>query len=283
MIEYDKHSWRTTTLVYQGTSAQTMAQRLALFTGLAVAVSLVDALVFRLPTLPPLAHTLIGLALGMLLVFRTNASYDRFWEGRMAWGRVVNASRNLVRTARAWSGPSQDLADLASAWAVALKHRLRNSRDCADLERWLPPQVIVPISEAPNIPLAISGRMSDRIRERVAEGRLDVHLAETLERYVGQLIDEQGVCERIRNTPMPFAYVVTVRQLLLVYLLTLPFVLIGELGFWAIPAAVIITFALLSIEEVGVQIEDPFGTDPNDLPLDDLCERIAQDTAAAGA
>jgi putative membrane protein len=93
-------------------------------------------------------------------------------------------------------------------------------------------------------------------------------------------LDHQGACERILRTPIPFAYAVHIKQLLMVYLATLPLALVPLMNWGAVPAVIVIAFGLLGIEEAGVEIEDPFGDDPNDLPLENLCAVIARDTAA---
>jgi putative membrane protein len=128
-----------------------------------------------------------------------------------------------------------------------------------------------------NPPARVALEMSRWIAVRVKEGELSEEIARTLEENVGELLDHQGACERILKTPVPFAYVAQIRQLLMVYLLTLPLVLVPIMEWGAIPALMLISFGLLGIEEAGVEIEDPFGLDSNDLPLDDLCAGIAKD------
>ena len=97
---------------------------------------------------------------------------------------------------------------------------------------------------------------------------------------VRALLDNQGGCERILKTPIPFAYAVHIRQMLAIYVVTLPFALVGEMGWATIPTVAVVAFGMIGIEEAGNEIEDPFGTDPNDLPLEALCATIAKDVAA---
>jgi putative membrane protein len=251
-----------------------------LTTVLVIVVSLVPQADQVLRPFQPLGHTLIGVALGLLIVFRNNCSYDRYWEGRKLWGGIVNASRNLVRGAAVCTGEARDLASLAAAYALALKQHLRSSKDLAEIEPLVPAAVFEQASAAANPPSMLAFHISAWIRRQLAERKLDIAAAQTLEESVRTLLDNQGGCERILRTPIPFAYAVHIKQLLLVYLITLPFVLVGPMSWLAIPTVVVISFGLLGIEEAGVEIEDPFGDDPNDLPIEAMCATIARDTKA---
>jgi putative membrane protein len=130
-----------------------------------------------------------------------------------------------------------------------------------------------------NPPAVIALHMSRWVQARTAAGTPAV-AAEGLEQQVRALTDCQGGCERILLTPVPFAYAVHNKQLLMLYLLSLPFVLVEEMGWAAVPATAVIAFGLLGIEEAGGEIENPFGTDPNDLDIDGLCAGIARDAKA---
>ncbi|MEZ4470860.1 MAG: bestrophin family ion channel [bacterium] len=276
MIDYPRGRWLPLTLALRGT---VLPRTLGWVAGLAAAT-----LALRLYTqwagielnVPPLAHSLIGVALGLLLVFRTNASYDRYWEGRKQWGGIVNASRNLARAASAYAAPATELATLIPAFAVALKQHLRSDRDLSAL----PAPLAATLATSANPPTLLTREMTRWIAARVADGALDPQLARTLDASVTALVDHQGACERILKTPVPFAYVVHIRQLLLLYLLTLPFVLVQTLGALAPVAVAFIAMGLMGIEEIGVEIEEPFGTDPNDLPIEAMCATIERDVTA---
>lgn len=280
MIDYSQKSWIQTVFSVHGTALPQIFGRVALVTIIAVSVSVVQWQTHIIPEISPLGHSLVGIAMGMLIVFRTNTSYDRFWEGRKRWGGVVNASRNLVRFARAHTGPSTDLGALASAYSLALMVHLRRGTDYSALGPLLGAEQTAEITAHPNPPALIAMKMSERAEARLQDGRATPDQGRDLERYIGELLDHQGACERILKTPVPFAYVAAVRQLLVVYLCTLPLVLVSPLGWGSIPAAIFISYALLAIEETGVHIEDPFGLDPNDLPLEDICATIGRDCEA---
>lgn len=283
MISYASRSWTSTLLAWRGTVLRRvlpMALGIAL---LAVGVVILREIGVYTLKLDPTPHTLIGVALGLLLVFRNNASYDRFWEGRKQWGAIVNHARSLVRCAAAFAGPAPDLARLVAAYARALKQHLRGEKELAELAPLLPAADLEAARSSDNPPLTIAFLLAERVQALASEGRVSQEIARTLEGYIASLTDAQGACERILRTPMPFGYVVHIRQLLTIYLLALPWVLVEKLGWVAIPTAGLIAFGLIGIEEIGVEIEDPFGTDPNDLPIDALCATIEANTAGLAA
>jgi len=273
MIDYPRGRWVPLTLAWRGTVLPRTLGWVVVLAGLAAGLQvLAEQFTYHI-TLPPLAHNLIGVALGLLLVFRTNASYERYWDGRRQWGGIVNASRNLVRAFASYLPEfAPEMARLAAAFPLALKQRLRGNRDLTELPEAL--------RFEGNTPLLVTRAMSRWIAGHHASGALTGEAARALEGYVAQLVDHQGACERILRTPIPFAYVVHIRQMLLLYLLSLPYVLVPTLG-WLAPAAVaFITMGLLGIEEIGVEIEEPFGTDPNDLPIEAMCSTIERDVKA---
>jgi putative membrane protein len=168
-----------------------------------------------------------------------------------------------------------------SGYALALKQHLRNDKDIGEVREHVPAEAYAQASGAGNPPAVLALHMSRWIQAGVTKGTLDPVTAQSLEGNVRSFLDNQGGCERILRTPIPFAYAVHIKQLLLLYLLTLPFILVGEMGWVAIPTVAAIAFGLLGIEEAGVEIEDPFGDDPNDLPIETICATIGKDAKAA--
>ena len=280
MIEYDPKRWFFDLFSIHGTVLPRVYRRVLLFGSMALALWAWDVSLPPLPALDPLAHQIIGVALGLLIVLRTNASFDRWWEGRKLWGGLVNSSRNLLRSATAYVGPADELAQLVAAYAAALKQHLRGRRDLTELEGRVPDELLLRASSAANPPLVLSAAITAWVQTRFAEGKVDSILARHLDARVTEMIDYQGACERILRTPIPFAYAVHIKQLLLIYVASLPFALVPKMDLIAVPVVMVIAFGMLGIEEAGVEIEDPFGDDPNDLPLEDICAVIARDTAA---
>lgn len=288
MIDYDRSSWWGTCFAIRGTVLVHILGRVGLLTGFCLALSLIDAFVLnqygtQMPNLDPIGHTVMGTALGMFLVFRTNTAYSRFWEARTHWGAIVNASRNLARSGAVYGAPAGELARLITAFVIALKEHLRGSGDQSGLRSLVPGRLLAEVSGAGNPPALLARAMSEWIAGRLAEGRIDTIQASRMEGFVATLTDAQGGCEKILRTPMPFVYAALIKQVLLLYLGSLPFVLVGRLDFAAPVTVAGVSLAMLGIEEAGVEMEDPFGTGPNQLPLDRICETIGRDVAALTA
>lgn len=279
MVNYDPKSWFAQVVTWEGTVLPAVIGRVLFIALLAVLVCgfyWLDRhyIGWGVPSLNQLGHMLIGIAVGLMVVFRTNASYDRFWEGRKMWGNIVNTTRNLARSAAAFAPPAEDLGQMIVAYPRCLTRHLRGERELPEVESLLPPPLFLAVRQAVNPPSQLALAMSWWIADRLREGRLSPEIARHLESQVAGLLDAQGACERILKTPIPFVYAVHIKHLLLIYLASLPFVLIPLVG-WLTPLVVAaIAFGLLGIEEAGVEIEDPFGTDPNDLPLESICETI---------
>ncbi|MFN3197301.1 MAG: bestrophin family protein [Bradymonadia bacterium] len=274
MIDYPKSKWFPLLMSWKGTVLPRILLRVLVLVWIAVGVVWWNKNYYRIDELDQLAHTVLGVPLGLLLVFRTNSAYDRFWEGRKRWGGLVNASRNLVRSATSYAGQADELYPLVAAYVVSLRQHLRREPSIPSLEGMLPDHLMKRLEGQSNPPMIIAQWMSDWVVQEVKSGKLNPDLARALESYIGEMLDHQGACERILKTPVPFAYVAHIRQLLSLYLATLPFVLVHRMDWLTVPAVFLISFGLLGIEDIGVEIEDPFGTDPNDLPLEGLCETI---------
>lgn len=284
MISYHQKSWTAVTFAWRGTVLSRLLHRMGGYAALSFAVGIWHNFVSPLPDLGSLAHSLLGVALGMLLVFRTNSSYDRFWEGRKRWDGIISASRDLLRGAVAHAGDIRTLAPLLTAYVIALKQHLRGGA-LDELDGLLAPPLLAEVRDASNPPTRIALELSRWVAVRGQEQRIPPVMVRTLEERITDLVEHQGACERIHETPVPFAYVAQIRQLLMVYLATLPFVLVPRLEWLAVPAVALVAFGLIGIEEAGVEIEDPFGLDPNDLPMDELCAgvaREAEELVAAG-
>ncbi len=280
MVNYDPKNWLRVIFSYRGTVLSRMLDRVLILAGLTLLVWICHRFVIEIPPVDNLGHQVMGVAVGLLIVFRNNTSYDRYWEGRKMWGAIVNDSRNLVRGASAFVGEANELARLVSAYALALKQHLRSITDLSEIQPLVSGPLYARASAAANPPSIIAHAMSAWIHDRLSEGKIDAITARTLEGYVAGFLNYQGACERILKTPIPFAYAVHIKQLLMLFLVTLPLVLVPKMGWSAILTVPAITFGLLGIEEAGVEIEDPFGDDPNDLPLEAICATIARDTTA---
>lgn len=243
---------------------------------------------FKLPVSQPILGTIIpSIVLGLLLVFRTNTAYERFWEGRKLWGSLVNDTRNM-----AWqiavmieeSDPDDrnrkvEAIRLLPTFLVACKLHLRSVAVGEELEARVTREQFLILKKSHNPPLQIATWIGDYIQTQYKRGDNFLHFNHVpfLQGNVKGFIDYLGGCERILRTPLPLAYVIHLRQLVLIYCLLLPFPLVKDLGWGTGFFVALISFTLLGIEEIGVEIENPFGYDINDLPLDTICNNMSNE------
>jgi putative membrane protein len=228
---------------------------------------------------PATTHVFLGSALALLLVFRTNSSYERFWEGRKLWGGIVNESRNLVRTTAAFLAADPDAVREITLWAMAfpwgVMAALRGSKNLGPAAADLPTAASEEVIAAEHVPLAIACRITAILERARSRGLIDSVQLAIIDRNTQQLIDYAGGCERIRATLLPYAYTVHLRRVLLLFFLTLPVVLIPEFGWSTIIAVLVSSYVFFGIEEIGVEVEAPFGDNAHDLPLERICQTIA--------
>jgi ion channel-forming bestrophin family protein len=283
MIEYDAHKWTDHFFDIKGSMVREIARPVLLVVGWSVAVVAFHEKV-RPVAVPSTVHALVGVALGLLLVIRTNASYDRFWEGRKMWGGYVNESRNLARAAAAFLRDRPELLEPLIKWTIAFSyssmHALRGSKSLGPMAERLPSNEVEEALRAQHVPSAVALRLSHLLMEARSAGHISDFITVTLDSNVQLLVDYLGACERIHKTPLPFAYVVHLRRALVLYCLTLPFALIEAYGWSTVIVALLVAFVFFGIEEIGVEIEDPFGEDDNDLPLEQICSNIERNLQA---
>lgn len=225
-------------------------------------------------------HTLLGFAISMLLVFRTNTAYDRWWEGRKLWGSLVNNSRNLAIKLKSIL-PDDDIENknfftkIIALYAITLSRHLKKESTLHALDDSL--QHTLPTlqntNHAPNtIAIAMFKKIQLLYQHKIITGDNLIILNGELQSFT----DICGACERIKNTPIPFSYSSFIKKFIFIYVLTLPFGLAFNLGYYAIPVTVFIFYVLASLELIAEEIEDPFGKDSNDLPMEKISQNIKQ-------
>lgn len=284
MIEYNRYSWWRTTFSWKGTALSRVAGRVLIFTTYAAVVQLVyeaglsTGLYEQFFGIDPVAHAVLGSLLGFLIVFRMNSSNSRYWEGRSSWGQMINSSRNLVRIGSEYTTEGQELAGLVAGFAICLRRSLQGHRDTEETEYYLSERVRKSVDMFGNPPTGVAAAISAWIGRQFRAGTIDIMTVRQLEEQLSKLVDSQGACEKIQKTPLPFAYVVMVKQLILAYLVTLPLVLCERCGWWSPVLMVVISLGQFGMEEASVEIEDPFGTDDNCLDMQAYCLTIARDT-----
>jgi putative membrane protein len=283
VIDYDRNSWWRVAFAWRGTVLPHVLDRVGLLTAFALALYMFNQFVLddthKLPKLDALGHSVLGVALSMLIVFRTNSANSRYWEARSHWGMLVNTTRNLVRMGAVYAPPAEDLARLVAAYVVLVKEQLRDNFDTTPIRHLVPGRVMARLEGVKNPAHILAGFLSEWVAQRLAEGRVSAILAARMEELVCILVDNQGACEKIHKTPLPFVYAALIKQVLFLYLATLPFVLVPNpnIDFMAPLVVAGVSLGMLGIEEAGVEIEDPFRLDPNHLPLDAICEMIRRD------
>ncbi|WP_434348923.1 bestrophin family protein [Myxococcus virescens] len=277
MIDYDPHRWWSYFHYLRGSMVREIVARVLVCVLWAVGVTAVHHHTRPLD-IPATVHTLAGISLSLLLVFRTNASYDRFWEGRKLWGGIVNETRNLARASSVFmrrdAGLYGTLLRWISAFPYAAAASLRGERDLGPVASELPRDEADAVLGSQHVPLAVSQKMSAVLDEGRLRGYYPEYVQMQLDQNVQLLIDYIGGCERIHKTPIPFAYMMHLRRALIVYCYTLPFALVDSFGWITVPATFVVAYVFFGIEEIGVEIEDPFGHDDNDLPLERICETV---------
>ncbi|MEP6487019.1 hypothetical protein NDI43_12175 [Microcoleus vaginatus GB2-A3] len=274
----DRPPWFKIALQVRGSVIPSILPRVLLCGGFGVLISLLHF--FKLPVSMPILSSIVpSIVLGLLLVFRTNTAYERFWEGRKMWGTLVNNVRNLAR--QIWVAieekDPQDIVikkavlRLLPAFAVAMKLHLRQEQINPELEPLMSPAQYQKLKSMNNPPLEIAFWIEDYMHEQYERNCLDVYQLTGMNELLNSMIDVLGGCERILKTPIPLAYAIHLKQLLLLYCLALPFQMVNDLSWGTGPVVALISFTLFGIEEIGIEIENPFGHDANDLPLTNIC------------
>jgi putative membrane protein len=214
-------------------------------------------------------HQTIGFVFSLLLAFRINSAYDRWWEGRKIWGSLVNNSRNLAIKLKHLIG-DDDLA----FFNYAIPRYARTLRDHLRDEYVPEEQPFISINVLKHVPNQVASDMIKNIYRLNKEGIINPEQLFSITAEITSFTDICGACERIKKTPIPFSYNVFIKKFIFTYIMTLPFTWAFDLKYFIIPVICFVLFVFASIELLAEEIEDPFGRDANDLPLDSICENI---------
>lgn len=280
-----KPNWLATTFRIDGSVAGIILPRILIFSGFTLAICGLDYFgypIFLKEIGDLTTNVVYNLVLGLLLVFRTNTSYDRFWDGRKAWGMLVANSRNLSRQialrwpiqAGAGTTDRDTLLDLLVAFSLATKSHLRPEPIGEQLRELVSSKQAQRLVKAKHPPLQIAFWIGQHLQQAVQQGYINHDQASDLDQSLNQMVEGLSSCERIASTPLPIAYRIYLKRLILIYCVGLPFRWVPEIHGWAVPMVAVVSFILLGIEEVGRELENPFGNDANDLPTDDICQTI---------
>lgn len=278
MVTYNPKDWWK--LIFAFHKSDTFRQMLPGILGIALltgAIAYLENEVFHATFKnTTVVHSLVGLVLSLFLVFRTNTAYDRWWEGRKAWGSLVNNSRNLALKLSVLPLSSEEkevFSCLIANYALATRDHLRDIYAPENLRitgsydtKWYSVGVHLPNRVARALHFEINQLM---LQQKISAEQL-LYLNEELKSFT----DTVGICERIKKTPIPYSYSLYLKKIIFIYVFTMPIGFAREFGYWAMPIVSIVFYAFGSIELLAEEIEDPFGTDANDLPTDQISDTI---------
>ena len=221
----------------------------------------------------PIMHGMLGFVISLLLVFRTNTAYDRWWEGRKLWGSLVNNSRNLAIKLSAILKEENDrkfFRKFIPLYAEILHKHLNDS----DTGKQLFEDVDLEIDHHKHKPNQVKRIMFHKINDLYEAKKISGEQLIILNYELQAFTDVCGACERIKNTPIPYSYSAFIKKFIFFYIMTLPFGYSLSLGYYVAPVVVFVFYVLASLELIAEEIEDPFGQDENDLPTRKIAENI---------
>lgn len=289
MISYDPKNWLSVVFTIRGSIIPRMMPRCSAIAVIGVVAAYGSVkLGWRMPSI---LHTMIGIALGLLLVFRTNASYDRFWEGRRLFGTMVNRCRDLTRQVVAYidgaelAQTREHLRHLVCAYFRLCGRTLRDETELEPLAPLLDDRERAALEGVKHRAPVCLAWITTELTRLARQGKLTEQQLLAMDQNITTLQDSLGGCERILRTPVPFAYAQHIKIFVVLFCFTAPFAIADAMKWWTPLGGFLLAFALLGVDEIGVEIEDPFGYDANDLPVDaigDGIEKATSDILAKG-
>lgn len=282
MVTYNPKDWfKLIIQFHKSDTFRILLPTMLLLGGVTFTVCFVEKkfLSIEVPTLT-IFHQIAGFIISMVLVFRINTAYDRWWEGRKLWGSLINNSRNLAIKLHAFIPTTEvktreELFTLISNFPFALKEHLRGNVTLEDIKfnEILSEESYNKTSHKPGY---ISRQLTSyclHLTKQYSHSQNDYLI---LSENLNQLMDICGACERIKKTPIPYSYSIFIKKMIFLYIITMPISFGLTIGYWAIPIVMIMFYAFASLELISEEIEDPFGTDSNDLPTDEMSVRIKE-------
>lgn len=218
-------------------------------------------------------HGMLGFVISLLLVFRTNTAYDRWWEGRKTWGNLVNTSRNFAIKLSVMLQDEKDrnyFRKMIPSYASILHEHLNDN----DTSKQLFDDVDLEIDHHKHKPNQVAKMLFQKINDLYVSKKITGDQLLILNAEAQSFTGICGACERIKNTPIPYSYSAFIKKFIFFYVMTLPFGYSFSLGYYVVPVVVFIFYVLASLELIAEEIEDPFGTDENDLPTHKIAENI---------
>lgn len=281
MIIRKKEHWFKMLFVWHGSVLPGLLPRLFILFILALGVVYLRGVIFSFKVpLNPAPLTLFGFVLALFLGFRNNASYERFWEGRKLWGALLNTARSLTRQALTLKNATQsslsvhEFIQLLGAFIFALKHQLRGTDAYDDLKDRLNESQLKIVSASKYKPAVIMKLLAEWVEKAKDEGSIDTIQQARFDENFDKLSDIVGGCERIVSTPIPYSYRVLLHRTVYIYCFLLPFGLVDSLRWFTPLIVVFVAYTFVAFEAIADEIEEPFGTEANDLALNSMCIMI---------
>ena len=289
MIVRDRPSGVHLFFVVRGSILKRIRLTLLVNTLSAIVVTLVHGHFFSFKiTLTTIPFTLIGLPLAIFLGFRNSTAYDRYWEGRKLWGELVLRCRSLSRQCQSFIQPPAEFAEQlrdgaearhrmiyrAIGFAHALRLLLRDKSDYSELRHWVPEADWPHLQATSNKHDAVMLEMGKELGQCQRKGWIEPCLAMSIDLTLSAMTAAAASCERIKSTPIPFSYTLLLHRTAYLYCFLLPFGLVDTIGFMTPFVVAIVAYTFFGLDALGDEIEEPFGLEANDLPLDTLCRAI---------
>ncbi|WP_345950212.1 MULTISPECIES: bestrophin family ion channel [unclassified Mucilaginibacter] len=236
----------------------------------------------------PLAiHGILGTIISLLLAFRSNQAYDRWWEARTLWGAIVNDSRSFARQVLTYIDNLYDdndkhdmkerLIKRQMAWCYSLSQQLRGQDAHQSLHEFVSDDERQALANQNNVPLALMEQHGTDLRLLLRMGWINEYQQVCMDETLTRFSNAMGACERIKNTVFPVTYSVYIHFLVLLFVMLLPFGLIEHFGILQIPLVVAIASSFFLIEKMAIHLQDPFECKPTDTPMTSISRKIEQD------
>lgn len=230
-------------------------------------------------------YEIVGVVLALLLVLRTNAGYDRWYEGRKLWGGIVNQSRNLGIIGAVHGPRDRQWREQFLRWVAAFphtcRHSLRGERNLEDMYDLLGEEEINKVASSQHMPSYVADRLARMLRDAAARGEMDRFAFLKAEQERAELIDHIGACERILRTPLAQVFSIKIRRFLFLYLIAVPFAIVDKTGVMTPLITLLVAYPLLSLDQIGIELQNPFSRDRlSHLPLDDIADNIEANVLA---
>ncbi|MFH6768215.1 bestrophin family ion channel [Gaetbulibacter aquiaggeris] len=277
MIRYKPKGWITFIFRFHKSDTFRKLIPMMIFIGIyTFAVCYLELIYWKISEKDPLSnitmmHNMLGFVISLLLVFRTNTAYDRWWEGRKLWGSLVNTSRNFTIKLSVILKEEHDrmyFRKLIPGYASIL------SKHLTDVETSLVLYEGIDLDHHKHWPNQVATMIFQKINDLHEQKKITGDQLIILNNEIQSFTDICGACERIKNTPIPYSYSAFIKKFIFFYVMTLPFGYVFSLGYYAIPVVVFIFYVLTSLELIAEEIEEPFGFDANDLPIEKISANI---------